>query len=185
MKKIPTIFKRNPENMKELLNIPHKDCHWVFSGEGVATKKYDGTCCKIQDGKFFKRREVKKGKEVPDGFVEENFDEGTGKRVGWVWVDPELKENKYHVLAFSETLEDGTYELVGPKIQGGAEYYGMYHLIRHEDAAIYSDLKPEMRTFDGLKKFLEKENTEGIVFHHPDGRMAKIKKRDFGLKRVP
>jgi hypothetical protein len=24
---------------------------------------------------------------------------------------------------------------------------------------------------------------EGLVFHHPDGRMAKIKLRDFGMKR--
>ena len=25
-------------------------------------------------------------------------------------------------------------------------------------------------------------NLEGIVWHHPDGRWAKIKRRDFGLK---
>lgn len=27
-------------------------------------------------------------------------------------------------------------------------------------------------------------NIEGIVFHHPDGRMAKIKLRDFGISRA-
>ncbi len=51
MKKIPTMFIRNPENMRELLNEHHPDCGWVFAGEGVATRKYDGTCCKI--GAFF------------------------------------------------------------------------------------------------------------------------------------
>jgi hypothetical protein len=28
------------------------------------------------------------------------------------------------------------------------------------------------------------QDMEGIVFHHPDGRKAKIKKRDFGQKRA-
>jgi hypothetical protein len=27
-------------------------------------------------------------------------------------------------------------------------------------------------------------NIEGIVWHHPDGRMAKLKLRDFGVKRA-
>jgi len=35
----------------------------------------------------------------------------------------------------------------------------------------------------GIRTFLEHAGWEGIVFHHPDGRMAKIKGRDFGLKR--
>lgn len=41
------------------------------------------------------------------------------------------------------------------------------------------------RTFSGLAEWLKGQNFEGLVFHHPDGRMAKIKKRDFGLKRHP
>jgi len=55
MKKIPTIFKRNPENMKEILPEQHPDCGWVFDGEGVPTRKYDGTCCRVKDGKLWKR----------------------------------------------------------------------------------------------------------------------------------
>ena len=39
------------------------------------------------------------------------------------------------------------------------------------------------RDFDGLKEWLTTKDMEGIVFHHPDGRMCKIKKTDFGLKR--
>jgi len=34
-----------------------------------------------------------------------------------------------------------------------------------------------------LGQFFKERNIEGIVWHHPDGRMAKIKARDFGIKR--
>ena len=33
--------------------------------------------------------------------------------------------------------------------------------------------------FEGLRQWLNDHTFEGIVWHHPDGRMAKIKKRDF------
>jgi hypothetical protein len=41
------------------------------------------------------------------------------------------------------------------------------------------------RMFEGLRTWLAENDVEGIVWHHPDGRMAKIKARDFGLKRGP
>lgn len=180
MKKIPTIFKRNPENMREILTDPHPDCGWVFDGEGVPTRKYDGTCCKIEGGKFFKRREIKKGKPVPADFVEEMHDPNTGKRVGWVPV-ADVPDNKYHLEAFDPALIDGTYELVGPKIQGNPEKYMDHTLIAHASAIEYPDVP---RGFDSLAAWLRDKDIEGLVFHHPDGRMAKIKKRDFALKRA-
>lgn len=39
------------------------------------------------------------------------------------------------------------------------------------------------RTFEELKVFLKGRDIEGIVWHHRDGRMAKIKARDFGWRR--
>jgi len=180
MKKIPTMFKRNLENMQEVLDEPHPDCLWVFNGEGVATRKYDGTCCKVENGKFYKRREVKNGKNAPDDFVEEMQDVNTGNRVGWVPVS-ETNENKYHLEAFGDGLPDGIYELVGPKIQGNPENYGSHILIDISSATEYQDAP---RSFDALREWLADKDIEGIVFHHPDGRMAKIKKRDFGLKRI-
>ena len=41
------------------------------------------------------------------------------------------------------------------------------------------------RTFDGIREFLAPLDIEGIVFHHPDGRMVKIRKDDYGLNRRP
>jgi hypothetical protein len=181
MRKIPTIFKRNPENMREILDEPHPDCQWVFDNEGIATRKYDGTCVKIVDGNYFKRREVKKGKKVPPNFIEEQFDENTSKRVGWVPVDPNQKENKYHMEAFDPLLSNGTYELVGPKIQGNPECFEKHTLVWHSTAKSFNDVP---RSFDGIRDWLYSVNIEGLVFHHPDGRMGKIKKRDFGQKRL-
>ena len=41
------------------------------------------------------------------------------------------------------------------------------------------------RTFARLREWLATQDVEGIVFHHPDGRMAQVTLRDFGLKRLP
>jgi len=180
MKKIPTLFLRNPENMRELLDQPHPECQWVFAGEGVATRKYDGTCVKIEEGKYFKRREIKKGKPIPVGFIEIQYDENTGKRVGWLEVDFTDPSDKYHVEVYGPGLPDGTYELIGPKIQGNPECVEQHMLIKHENAEIFPDCP---RTFNGLRVWLKDKDIEGIVFHHPDGRMGKIKKKDFGQKR--
>jgi len=187
MKKIPTIFKRNQENMKELLNEPHPDCDWVFKGEGTATRKYDGTCCLVKEGKLYKRREIKKGKPIPEEFEMADHDEVTGKTVGWMPVT-DSAEDVWHREAFTGKELDGTYELCGPKIQKNPENFHIHvifsrsHvLISHNTAQIFPSVE---RTFDGIKTFLAGVDTEGIVFHHPDGRMAKIKKRDYGQTRT-
>ena len=182
MEKIPTIFKRNPENPRELLNQPHSECLWVFNGEGTATRKYDGTCVLIEhDGSYWKRRESRRGKTPPDGFVSISTDPNTGKTVGWIPVDPEQPENKWHMEAFKGAFAPGTYELLGPKVQGNPEKVTRHLLKKHSGATLYPDTP---RTFKGLYAWLKDMNIEGLVFHHPDGRMAKIKKRDFGLKRA-
>lgn len=180
MKKIPTLFKRNPERMSEILREPNPDCQWVFDGEGIATRKYDGTCCRVKDGELWKRREFKKIRPQPERFELADYDEATGKSVGWVPVEP---TDRWHIEAFGngEWAVDGTYELCGPKVQGNPEGFAFHVLIAHAAATRFYNVP---RTFDGLRDFLGETDIEGIVFHHPDGRMAKIKKRDFGLRRV-
>ena len=171
--------------MRELLDEVHPDCQWVFAGEGVATRKYDGTCVKIENGDYFKRREVEKDGDAPEDFIEEQFDENTGKRVGWILVDHESKENRWHMDAYNlydaSKLEDGTYELLGPKIQKNPERLERHCLFMHKYAEQYTDVP---RTYEGLMEWLSNKDIEGIVFHHPDGRMGKIKKKDFGQKRI-
>lgn len=183
MKKVPTIFERDWNGDKSrVLDRPHPDCAWVFAGEGYATRKLDGTCCLARDGKLFKRREIKKGQTPPPDFEMADADDETGKIVGWVPVGSG-PEDKYHREAFDgapSVYSDGTYELVGPNVQGNPEGYESHRLVPHSSLRI-NDVPP--RDFNGLRNWLSGRDIEGLVFHHPDGRMAKIKLRDFGLKR--
>ena len=180
MKKIPTIFNRNYDsNRCRVFNMQHPDCDWVFNGKGVATRKWDGTCCMIKDGEYFKRRciKLKKSGAIPAEFIREQLDSNTGKLFGWM---PVAEEDKWHVEALYFGLVDGTYELVGPKIQGNPEEFFEHYLVSHRYGEIYNGI---LRTFDGIRAFMRDKDIEGIVFHHPDGRMAKIKKSDYGMER--
>jgi hypothetical protein len=183
MKKIPTLFDRDWNgDRSKVLDVPHPDCTWVFQGEGIATRKIDGTSCLVRDGKLFRRRELRKGDAEPVGFTSEGTDPETGKTVGWIAVAAGT-EDRYHREAFEAApdLADGTYELVGPKIQGNPEQYEKHLLVPHHgESLVLADVP---RTFDALKIWLAGKDFEGIVWHHPDGRMAKIKLRDFGLSR--
>lgn len=184
MKKIPTIFERDWDgDRSRVIDKPNPAAAWVFAGEGVATRKLDGTSCMIRGGKLFKRRELKKGQIDPPGWEQVDYDEETGKAVGWMPVG-DGPEDKYHREAFSGdgSLPDGTYELLGPNIPGNPEQLEVNLLQKHSIIMQYSGIP---RTFDGLREWLSRQNIEGLVWHHPDGRMAKIKLRDFGLKRPP
>lgn len=178
MKKIPTLYQRDPAtNLRTLTREVHPDCQWVLDGEGVATRKYDGQAVRLTTATAWKRREVKPGKPIPDDFEEADFDEVTGKRVGWVPIRRDDPGDRYLVEAV-DALEDpqrGTYEAVGPKIQGNAEGRERHELIRHADA----ERVDAPRDYDALRNWLVAFEGEGVVWHHPDGRMAKIKRRDF------
>lgn len=178
MKKIPTLFLRDfPDNPARVTREPHPDCGWVFGGEGVATRKYDGTCCRFDGTAWWKRREVKQGRPDPAGFELAEADPVTEKRMGW---EPVTDRDRWHQEAIGELAapQPGTYELVGPKIQGNPEGFPAHALLAHAEAEQLADCP---RDFDGLAAWLAAFRGEGLVFHHPDGRMAKIKRRDFGL----
>jgi hypothetical protein len=184
MKKIPTVFERDWNgDRSRVVNKVHKDCEWVLAGEGIATLKLDGTCCMVRDGKLYKRRELKASDKAPDGFEIADYDEETKKTVGWMPVG-DGPEDRYHREAFTgePKFEDGTYELIGPKVQGNAERQQRHSLQSHATERLCMAHDP-IRTFEGIRAYLTGRDIEGIVFHHPDGRMAKIKLRDFGLKR--
>lgn len=180
MNKIPTIFVRDMSRQPALV-MPEwvTGTEWVRDGEGVATRKYDGTSCLVRDGRLYKRRELRSGDAPPPEFESLGTDENTGKTVGWVPVG-DGPEDRWHREAFNGPERfAGTYELVGPKVQGNKDGFGMHTLLRHAIADKYEDAP---RDFDGLKEWLAARTIEGLVWHHPDGRMAKIKRRDFGLK---
>lgn len=188
MKKIPTLFKRDFTNNGQIIPEYSEGTEWVVKGEGVATRKHDGTSVLIRDGKMYKRYELRPGKEAPYGFQQVDHDETTGKSVGWVEVGNGA-EDKWFIESIKNhganpdkvILTDGTYELLGPKVQGNPEHAEEHYLQPHRLAETYPNVPVE---FEVLKTWLEGKDIEGIVWHHPDGRMVKIKKKDYRLKRI-
>lgn len=183
MKKIISLFQRNYDGDRLVRNEVVPGAEWVLAGEGTPTRKFDGTCCMVRDGKLFKRYEVKAGKKPPADFEPANdIDEVTGKQQGWVPVG-DGPDDAYHREAFQgmDRFADGTFELLGPKVQGNPDSFTDHVLIRHGSCGI--DGNP--RDFDSIRDYLATANIEGIVWHHADGRMVKIKTKDFGLKRQP
>ena len=180
MEKIISLFQRNYDGDRLVRDEVVPGTVWVIRGEGIATRKYDGTACMARDGKLYKRYDCKKGKVPPKGFEAcGNPDPVTGHWPGWILVG-DGPEDQYHREARADgALPDDTYELCGPKVQGNPEHFDTHVLVRH-GYFIYGDAP---RTFDALKHWFKGKDIEGLVWHHPDGRMVKIKKRDFGLKR--
>lgn len=176
MKKIISLFKRNYETDNFVRDEVVPGAEWVLNGEGVATRKFDGTCCMVRNGKLYKRYDAKKGKNPPVGFEPaQEPDPVTGHWPGWLPVG-DGPEDKYHREAFEKfNGGDGTYELCGPKVQGNPEGFDEHFLIRHGDITLISF----PRDFDGIKEYLRDKKIEGVVWHHPDGRMVKIKRKDF------
>ena len=130
MKKIPSLFKRDFATGLVYDEVV-EGSEWVIAGEGRATRKWDGTCCRVKDGKLWKRYDVKKGRPIPDGFEPaQEPDNITGHWPGWVLVG-DGPEDRWHREAFNGMFPDGTYELCGPKIQGNPERLPEHCLLLH------------------------------------------------------
>ena len=193
MKKIISLFQRNYETDRLVRDEVVPGAEWVIAGEGVATRKWDGVCTLIRDGKLYKRFEAKDEhfvgtKKLPDTWEpSDERDPTTGKQMGWVLVDEQnaKSEDRFMLEALHNTFgnrhrDGGTYEFVGPKSQGNVEQYWQHRLVRHGGAVV----NDAPHTFAELRGYFIDRDIEGIVWHHPDGRMVKIKARDFGIRRA-
>lgn len=194
MRKIPTLFVRDENDRRYVTCEVTPGCEWVLAGEGRATRKYDGTCVMFDGQRWWARREVKTGKQAPNGWVEVGRDETTGKAVGWEPIE-QSSFAKYHAEALGSPygvvidyprdtpVTGGTYELVGPKVNGNPERVPDRHLlVRHGYTAAvdHQEMASMPLDFEGLAAWLSAHpDWEGIVWHHDDGRMAKLKRRDF------
>lgn len=189
MKKIPTLFEREfkDHNVIKILPKVHPGMEWVLKGEGVATVKYDGSCCAIIDGEYYKRYDCKKGKIPPDGFIPCcEPDSITGHWPGWVKVDEKNPADKWFVTAYEMTvmlenygmkLSDGTYEAVGRCFQNNPYNFTSNKLIKHGKEIVEVE-----RTFEGIKKYLSEHEIEGLVFWKDGSPQCKIKRSDFGFE---
>jgi hypothetical protein len=182
MKKIPSLFARNHDTNGLVRDEVTPGCEWVIAGEGVATRKYDGACCMFTAGAFYKRRTLRAGDLAPADFEPATeFDPITGQQQGWVPVTPDGPQDRYFreaLAAAAQAPPDGTYELCGPMIHGNPEKFAVHVLIPH-GKEILADCP---RDFRGLMDYLRGRDIEGVVWIHPDGRMAKLKGTDFGRR---
>lgn len=183
MEKIPTLFERN--DRFKVTPAVREECAWVLEGQGRATEKLDGMNVRltIRAGtlvRLEKRRNPDKAQKK------------LGIRDGW-YVDTHADDpaDRYLLQAAANTdvsdWPDGEHaaEAMGPKIQGNPLNLERLHCVPFNlDIPDYTGIP---LTFEGLRDHLKQLDSryrpgqlaEGIVFHHPDGRRAKIKRKDF------
>jgi hypothetical protein len=193
MIKIPTLFYRDPNNLSLVSQDLNPESHWVLSerDEAIATLKRDGvnvrvvitrtgphTTCLLE-----KRRNPTRKQKLE------------GMRPYYVPTSRQNPEDEHLFAAFDATnydmpdWPDGAWpcEALGPKIQGGVESPEDYYLYPFSlDPEFIRDPISDGYTpadaWHALRMFFGENLIEGIVWHHKDGRMAKIKRRDFGYR---
>ena len=182
MKKIPTLFTRIYEGHKIVGvkdEITH-GCEEAFKN-GIATVKFDGSCCAIIDGKFYKRYDAKKGKKPPVGAIPCcDPDPVTGHWPHWVVVDIKKPEDKWFLKALmkiSVVPINGTYEAIGPHFQGNPYNLTEDILVKHGESIV--DVK---RDFMSISEWLNEHLVEGLVFWLNGEPVCKIKRSDFGYE---
>lgn len=206
MKKISTVFVVDRDTGTATPEVRPEN-QWVVNGEGRATVKFDGTSCIVLGGKLHKRFDQKLNKKfdqmkkfkpeqfkalavspdmfrvLPEGAVpcQESYDPVSFHFPHWVPVSESDPADARHIRAlqnFKGELKKGqTYELVGPGID--KNHYELTEETLLEHASVELEVKD--RSFEGLHAFITGLNEEGLVFHHPDGRMAKLRRKDFAI----
>jgi hypothetical protein len=202
VKKISSLFARDPSNPRILTDDFHPDAAWVVAGEGIATRKWDGTAVLVRGGKLFARYDIKRGKVAPAGFEPaQDPDPNTGHHPGWVpaerpedkWIREAASAARHRIRqkdpywpytdASVGVLDDGTYEACGPKINGNPEGLDDHRLIRHGRFV----LAKVPRDKAGLVEFFRAHNIEGVVWWRQEGDDAcdkvKITAEALGVER--
>lgn len=194
MKKIPTLFVRTEDRRHVIPDQVTPGCEWVFDPNQAemvtATRKLDGVCVRYSRGNWWSRRQVKSGQSVPHGFIQVDYDEVTETKTGW---EPAIASafakhitdaitSGFVITADHRDLHrEDTFELVGPKINGNHDHFEHHTLFSHNSPMLH--LRPDQWQPGGsvglLMVLAQLHGWEGIVWHHWDGRMAKLKVRDY------
>ncbi len=186
MRKISTIFERNWETDRKVNSQLIVDFDFA---NAIATEKLDGTNIRVtvRNGivvRSEKRRNPSK-LQKQNGIVDPWY----------VDIDEQSSENKWMVAAIKNTdfsgVPDGEWpaEAIGKNIQGnplnleGHQVF-IFSLPSWRDRIQLSDAP---YTYAELREYLNTKQSsignnclmEGVVWHHPDGSMVKIKRKDF------
>lgn len=189
MKKIPTLFVREFENHKVVRvtkEFTSEECKRAFL-EGTPTIKFDGSCCAVIDGEFYKRYDAKKGKPIPEGAIkcQEEADPVTGHLPCWIKVSKEDPSDKWFLKAWENycilrdnIITGGTYEACGKHFNGNPYNCDYDFIIPHGK----TEATLKSRTFEAVKDYLRQSNQEGLVFWLEGKPVCKIKRTDFGFE---
>lgn len=186
IKKMPALFVIDRAAHIATTDI-NEPAAWIFTEPSRPTYKKDGTSITVaDDGTFYARRAVKKGKKAPPGFIAAETDSYTGHTFGLEPIHQSNFAKVFDEAAKGQDLKPGTYELCGPKINGNPEGLDTHQLIPHGSET--ADDIPDMRTvpreqaFEMLKTLFagyKERGIEGVVWWGADGKRTKLRVNDF------
>lgn len=200
MKKIQTILPKDPNNLGLVTQGK------LINGIKYFQLKIDGTSVMIKDNvpyarydiklilnkrgnkKFLTKEEVKD--KIPLGAIPcQEPDEKSGSWPHWVLVN-DNPQFKYILEAFnnlekSELLNiDGTYECIGPKIQGNPHCEENHLLIPHNNSKLKYEVDFEemnKNPYEYFKLLFKNFELEGLVAYDLNNEpIGKIRRSDFG-----
>ena len=186
MKKIKTIFERNWEGDKTVVNTFIEGVDEEVLLMGIPTEKIDGmnvratlrsgTCVRLEKRRNPDKIQKHKGIEEPWYVDASPFEQGDK------WLYDALSNTPL------DDLPDGEWsgEAVGPNIQGNPLNLDTNRIVFFSLGQCPS-FESVPNTYNELKEWLPKQQSlygnncgiEGIVWHLPDGEMLKIKTKDF------
>lgn len=185
MIKLKTILPKDPADLGRV--IPGN----LIPGIKFFSLKVDGTACMIKDGIPYCRYDLKSGKSIPNGAIPcQEADLLSGHHPHWIPLDINNHSHKYMLEGFKNLkfIQDGTYECIGPKIQGNPHQEDTHLFIPH----FYEDLNFEVN-FDLMNEnpynyfynlFLDFPY-EGLIAYDSDfNPIGKIRRKDFGFKNT-
>lgn len=195
MQKIPTIFARQDYTQDRRLVSAEvtpglEGVLDARSGLWVPRRKFDGVAVKLDDaGLWWLRKTVRPEQTPPEGYVKvAEHPTVLGQSHGWIRMRSSPAAQAWLDALSAGSDQDykpGTYELVGPTINGNPERTASHILHSHAEAPIVG-LPKVLHDYASLKHYflrtLRPAGVEGIVWHNPDGRMAKLKVADFVVK---
>ena len=197
MRKLQTLYVRLfsegavPNGQRIVVTTPEVTAgmEWVIRGEGVATIKYDGSCCAIINNELYKRYDAKNGKPIPQGAIpcQPTADAITGHLPCWVKCSEDDPSDKWYISAYKRWLGTGnnsekdityqTFEACGVHFSGNPYHYEADILIPHGEEVVEVE-----RSYEGIKRWLkEHPEHEGLVFWRYGTPRCKIRRKDFGF----
>ena len=200
MKKIPTILPKDPSDLGKVVSGK------VMDGIVSFRLKIDGTSCMIKDGKPYCRFDVKTIKnkkgvktvismeelinKIPEGAIAcQEPDSKSGHWPHWIPVT-DAPEHKYIKEGFENLFNpvDGTYECIGPKLQGNPHNVDKHLWVAHFSDLLIFDLNEDgwrKDAFEFFNKFFKEFHWEGLVAYDKNNvPIGKIRRSDFGYEKI-